>query len=104
MCCSCLGSGFAEAAGWGAGLPLIVHERFLAAYDFIPRNAVAVIGPDGDAGAMQALLALPPAQLEAKLLNVSSTLLSCRDMLAQACRLWRAALPHAVSHGPAPSQ
>ena len=53
-----------------AGLPLIVHERFLAAYDFIPRNAVAVIGPEGDAGAMQALLALTPMQLEAKLLNV----------------------------------
>ena len=53
-----------------AGLPLIVHERFLAAYDFIPRNAVAVIGPEGDAGAMQSLLSMTPGQLEAKLLNV----------------------------------
>ena len=52
------------------GLPLIVQERFLAAYDFIPRSAVAVAGAEGDAGAMHALLAMSAAQLEDKLMNV----------------------------------
>ena len=47
-----------------------MHERFLAAYDFIPRNAVAVVGPEGDAGAMQSLLTMSSSQLESKLMNV----------------------------------
>ena len=54
------------------GLPLVVHERFLAAYDFMPRNAVIVAGVDGDAGAMHTLLTMSASQLEDKLMNVRS--------------------------------
>ena len=56
------------------GLPLIVHERFLTVYDFIPRNAVEVAGPGGDASAMDALMSMPAHQFEEKLWNVSSPL------------------------------
>ena len=66
------GSGHHLLRAVQVGLPLIVHERFLAAYDFIPRNAVAVSGAEGDAGAMHTLLALSASQLEAKLMNVSA--------------------------------
>ena len=55
---------------WGAGLPLIVPERFLVSYSFIPRNAVEVTGAAGDPGAMQALMSMTHAQLAEKLQNV----------------------------------
>ena len=61
-----------------------MHERFLAAYDFMPRNAVAVVGPDGDAGAMEALLALSPAQLDAKLMDVRCLALAAGHVLSSA--------------------